>query len=422
VTHQKTSKREESRRRAALCGVTVGAIALGACQPQLEPGDYNFDSGVGAASGMGGVSGVGGTGVGTAGAPPGIIVIPSAGSGGGTQYLSPASGLTPLDLGTPPADPSCTAAATAAAGAGSTSGAAGTAGAQGNADGASAGPPQFCDQQVWNVAPAHRTLYSWTTADQVAELRSGRVLLTRTETPGLGRGYAFTSMDELAARGTAPENTLLQKLSNELFVKARYAWPSAWATRMGWPGEDYGDQLLRIVLKPEAWIVVVTDQEGIAVIDMNNELVSIADALAHVERIGAVYFLKRDVSGEGSFFSCSGGYREFIVGNEAMIEEWSLGTQEIHDRILADAELIETFFGTVRAAPPRVDAASFNQTVVCYWDRVGNADDLDRYQQSLSIPSEYYAPLPAQLANLSQTLRASLFDPDPLVVHPGESP
>jgi hypothetical protein len=296
---------------------------------------------------------------------------------------------------------------------------AGAAGMAGGVGAGGAGAPRFCDEVMWNSAPARRTLYSWTTAEQVAELRSDTsALLTRTETAGLGRGYAFTAIDALAALGNAPENALLAKLSNELFLKVRYAWPNAWATRMGWPGEDYGDQLLRIVLKPEAWIAIVSDGQGIAVVDMNNQPVPIADALANSERIGAIYFFKRDVTGYGTFFSCSGGYREFIVGNEAMIEEWSLGTNEIRAQILADAERIEDLLTAVRASPPNVDPATFNQYVVCYWDDPPS-DDVGRYERSLSIPSEYYTPLPEELANLSQTLRASLFDPDPLVVHPG---
>jgi len=318
--------------------------------------------------------------------------VPRGGTGGSpAPYIDPASGLLFTGVGSAPSDQTCDSVAT----------------------------ERFCDQTIYNIAPARRTLYSWTTAEQVAELRADPVLLTRTETAGLGRGYAFTAIDALAARGSAPENQLLQKISGELFVKVRYAWPNAWATRMGWPGEDYGDQLLRIVLKPEAWIVIVSDGVGIAVIDMNNQLVPIADALAHSERIGAVYFYKRDVTGSGSFQSCSGGYREFVVGNEAMIEEWSLGTPEIRERILDDAVLIEGFLGDVRAMPSGVDPATFNQAVVCQWDYAAS-DELGRYERSLSIPSEYYAPLPEALANLSQTLRASLFDPDPLIVRPGE--
>ena len=404
MTLRKPSRREESRRNGALYGLTLGALTIAGCEhadyhdspadggrPAARAGAAGAPS-VQAAGGSGGslslTAGNGGTDL----TPPDNSGSGALGGTGGSPppYIDPASGLVFPGVGEAPSDETC-------------------------APGAS---PSFCDQMIYNVAPARRTLYSWTTAEQVAELRADKVLLTRTETAGLGRGYAFTAIDALAARGSAPENQLLAKLSSELFVKVRYAWPNAWATRMGWPGEDYGDQLLRIVLKAEAWIVVVSDGVGIAVIDMNNELVPIADALAHSERIGAVYFYKRDVTGQGTFQSCSGGYREFIVGNEAMVEEWSLGTAEIHDRIVADAALIEDFLGELRAKPSNVDPATFNQDVVCSWD-YGPSDEVGRYERSLSIPSEYYAPLPEALATLSQTLRAGLFEPDPLTVRPG---
>lgn len=401
---------ERPGRAVAVCTVTLGALAFTACSsaPEGEVGARG-GAGTGASAARGGTDrggtvgagGSGGTftinggtsgtvGVGGGSVNPGTAgTTPAGGVAGTTSYLSPDSGLVSPGV----AKGGSCAAANEEVGV-------------------------FCEQIVWNVAPAHRVLYSWTTAEQAAELRQDHVLLTRTETPGLGRGYAFTSIDELAARGSAPENQLLTKLSQELFTKARYAWPNAWATRMGWPGEDYGDQLLRIVLKPDAWLVVVSDRVGIAVIDLDNNLVPIADAVAHSERIGAVYFYKRDISGNGSFQECSGGYREFIIGNEAMVEEWSLGTAEIRAQIEADVELLERFMTDTRDMPPGIAPEGFNQFAVCAWD--GSAQtELDGYVHALSIPSEYYAPLPAELAALIETLRQSLFEPDPLTVKPG---
>lgn len=434
------------KRRVALCGVTLGALALGACQVQGSE-----SSGLTAADGAarGGAAGLGGAGGGTDsagvfgdGGSLGVgTVAGSSGfvSGGGfgpvtpievkpvppptltavpQGYLSAESGLQPPSMLGPAPMPWCQWVLAMASGAAGAAGATGAGNMAGAAGAPAAADTPFCGQELWNYAPAKRVLYSWTTAEQAAELRQDRVLLTRTETPGLGRGYAFTSMDALAAQGTAPENELLNRISNEVFTKARYAWPNAWATRMGWPGEDYGDQLLRIVLKPDAWIVVVRDAVGIAVIDLDNNLVPVADALANIQRIAAVYFYKSDVVSRGSYSSCGGGYREFVLGNEAMIEEWSLGTQEIRDRIASDADAVDRFMLSIRANPPAVDPASFNELAACEWDNP-TASGVDEYLRALSIPSEYYTPLPAELVNLSATLRASLFDPDPLIVNPG---
>jgi hypothetical protein len=390
----------KSARRAAFTGVALGAVWLAGCgnDPMHLPAVTAAGAG-----GMSGTSSMVGAGSGGMG---GTFVLQDPGTAGtaATGATGPDSGLAWPGIGVPSGAVTC--------GEGAPPGVDG-----GTATLAASSP--FCPQMMWNASPAKRVLYSWTTPEQIEELRRDRVLLTRTETAGLGRGYAFTSIDELAARGNAPANQLLARLSGELFTKVRYAWPNAWATRMGWPGEDYGDQLVRIVLKPEAWIVVVSDRVGMAVIDMNNEVVPIEEALAEIHRIGAVYFYRVDVQGQGTFSSCSGGYREFIVGNEAMIEEWSLGTESIKDQLEADAALIEGLLANVRANPPTIAPATFNADAVCRWDH-RPVYEVDAYARCLSLPSENYAPLPAQLAALAEALRAAVFEPDPVVVAPGE--
>jgi hypothetical protein len=394
----------EAARRAAFTGVTLGVVWVVGCafDSAQSPGNPRMTSGGTGFAGAGGTLMGGGAGAGGAGGTisvgelDGGLVLGGGSGGTGT-------GLTSPGIGVPSGQITCDANAPAP-----------DAGVDQNAARRSA----FCPQMMWNASPAKRVLYSWTTPEQAMELRRDRVLLTRTETVGLGRGYAFTSMDELAARGSGLAHQLLARVSGELFTKVRYAWPNAWATRMGWPGEDYGDQLVRIVLKPEAWIMVVSDRVGMAVIDMNNELVPVEQALAESHRIGAVFFYRVDVQGQGTFSSCSGGYREFIVGNHAMIEEWSLGTEQIRDQLETDATLIEGLLESVRETPSTVAPATFNQNVVCQWDYPPTTE-VDAYVRCLSLPSENYAPLPAQLAALSDALRAAVFEPDPLVVKPG---
>jgi hypothetical protein len=391
----------ESAGRAAFTGVTLGLVWLAGCT--LDSTESR--GGSGGTTSSAGAAGTGGTltadAAGSGGSGDILIRDPNGGTAG-AGALGPGSGMAWPGIGVPSGQIGC--------GEGMPS-------TDGGLEARDAAGSPFCPQMVFNTAPAERVLYSWTTPEQAEELRRDRVLLTRTETAGLGRGYAFTSMDELAARGTAAANQLLARLSGELFTKVRYAWPNAWATRMGWPGEDYGNQLLRIVLKADAWIVVVSDRVGIAVIDMNDEVVPIERALAESHRIGAVYFYRVDIQGQGTFSSCSGGYREFIVGNEAMIEEWSLGTDQIKDQLEADATLIEGLLTSVRVSPAAITPTEFNATVVCRWDH-RPITEVDAYVRCLSLPSENYAPLPAQLAALTEALRAASFDADPLVVTP----
>jgi hypothetical protein len=375
-------------------GLALSALFLG-CQLEQEDLDATRSRSGGGAGAQAGqlAGGVGGSVVGGVGGAP--IVL--GGAGGGAMSGAPAvpqiqPGLPLAPIATPPAivptgiTPS--------------------------------EPPLFGDQVVWNMAPARRVLYSWTTPEQISELRRDRVLLTRTERPGLGRGYAFMAMDALAARGSTPAHVLLAALSSRLFMKVRYAWPHAWATRMGWPGEDYGSELIRIVLKPEAWTVVVFDDLAMIVVDANNQPIPVEEALANNGRIGAIFFYRTTVVGQGSFSACGGGYREFIVGNESMIEEWSIGTAEIRERIATDAARLERFVEVVRRFVPSEDPESFNAVVACRWSEPA-LDEIQVYERSLAIPSEYYLPRPAAIAQAAETLRASLFEPNPLIVTPG---
>jgi hypothetical protein len=292
--------------------------------------------------------------------------------------------------------------------------------------------PVFSGRAVLNGAPARRELFTWTTAEQAAELRAGSVLMTRTEREGLGPGFAMAQLQQVAQSSTdiqyaeysADTIALAKVFSGPDFAKARYAWSEPWATRAGWPGEDYGDQLVRILLREDAWIARF-DDGGFNVFDMNNHPVLAADALAQPERLAGVYFVRDSRTGGprcgGSFSGGDDGYRELIIGNEAMIEEWSLGTPEIRARLEADAALLEEFFQRIRPCPASVDAHSWNLNVVCSWSYEPDPrpDEFGAYHYALAIPSANYLPQPAVLVQLVELLKNSLFEPDPFVVRPG---
>jgi hypothetical protein len=196
---------------------------------------------------------------------------------------------------------------------------------------------------------------------------------------------------------------------------------------VGWPGETYGDQLVRVLLRQEAWLARYRDGQ-LDVVDMDNAPVAAADVLAHPERLAGVFFVRDAAAGGptcyGSFRSGDHGYREFIIGNEAMIEEWSLGTAEIRDRLASDLALVQTFFDRVRPCPEREDVASWNVEVVCSWSYGTSAmpqvSELSAYQAALAMPSPGYLPAAQPLATLIEALQASLFEPDPFVVKPAQ--
>jgi hypothetical protein len=285
-----------------------------------------------------------------------------------------------------------------------------------------AGAPVFAAQVAALATSGARELFSWTTDEQIAELRRDRVLLTREERPGLGPGFA---MDTLAQRAlsASDEAPVLNRVL-ELFKKVRYAWTNPWATRMGWEGESYGNQLIRILLREDAWIMSINGgAQGVT--DLAGRAVPVEAVRATPERIGALFFSRDGSSGGptcGSFTDGSNGYREFIVGNEAMVEEWSIGTDALHDRLTSDAALLARFFDRIRGCPEGSDPVKWNRDVVCSWrDVPTRGDETTFYEAALSMPSSAYFPSPGNISTLIDTLSAdAAVMGAPLVVRPGK--
>ena len=287
------------------------------------------------------------------------------------------------------------------------------------------GKAVFAEQAVDNGKPARRVLFSWTTDEQANAIRQDRALFSQSARPGVGLEYASPVLGKIGEDPTVPERAQLANLlGGELFAQGRYAWSEPWASRMGWPGEDYGGNLLRIVLKAEAWIVVVKGGD-LNVFDLENNPVSLAEALSTPTRLGAIFYEKDEFAGGPScndrFSSGSNGYREFIVGNLAMVEEWSLGTQQNRDRLSANIDQLGSFLERSRSCPITSSAEQWNLAVVCHWGQASPPDamELFAYEQALSIPSDNYLAVPERIAAIIDTLRGDLFELDPLVVAPG---
>jgi hypothetical protein len=390
--------------------VALSALLLGACQSACSDsprhpgfgvpiGSSGFSSG-----GAGGAFGLGGVGAAVGAKSTGGFGATSTGGFGATSTGGTFVGPDP--------------GSSAAAGVFTDPGAAGCA--------TPVADQPLASQAVFNQAPMQRVLYSWTTPEQVEELRRDRQLFVRSEQAGAGRGFAFTAIAQIAAFSDQTSQQLARLLAGDLFAKIRYAWPNPWATRMGWPGEDYGNQLLRVVLKESAWTVLV-QQNALTVRDMSGNVVPLSTAIAMPERIGAIFFVKDATFGGagctgGTFQSNAGGatYREFILGNEAMVEEWSLATPEILQRLSDDIAALNVFFAGLRQCsaplPPLASEAG------CLWATKQSTTTplVASYLRALSMASEYYVPESAQVARLIETLEGDLFEPDPLLVTLGE--
>ncbi len=296
---------------------------------------------------------------------------------------------------------------------------------------AEADPPLFSGQQFDVAKPVARVIYSWTTAEQEAELRAGDALLLTGEMPGVGRGYAMDVVHELAAPevleapAITPEPDALAQAILTVFTKYRYGWTNPWATRVGWPGESYGNRLIRIELRDEAWVATLRGSWLGDVYDLAGNVVPREDALAHPERIALIFHEHIGVEGApycGTFASGGNGYREFVIGNEAMIKEWSLGTDVILARLESDIAELERFLSlSRRCAPFTSTSGGFNASVACGWGGGYFGDLPADYANTLALPSDSYVPTPRNLVTLIEALEGDLFEPDPRVVTPGSN-
>lgn len=318
--------------------------------------------------------------------------------------------------------------------------------------------PAFAQQVVGQQTLFSRQFYTWTTAVQVQALRQTQNLFSEAA----GSGEPFTQLTIAAASGGV-DARLAQVLSDE-FKWGRYAWPEPWTTRMGWPGQDPGHQLVRVVLRPEAWLGLVT-RGNIVVYDAQQRFVPATEALAHPDHIGAIFFESYSATADPLGCNSGSGYREFLLGNLAMVQEWSVGTQQIADRIQVNIGQLTQFLNDIRGCPVTSDATTWAQIVLCSWfvpgpsnstgsgaggDGGGGANgsgsgandsagfglggfdgapevpgnggftvdnsDAAVYGQALAIPSANYLAAPAQIAAMIGTLQGDLFAPDPLVV------
>ncbi|HYP97988.1 MAG TPA: hypothetical protein VER96_04890 [Polyangiaceae bacterium] len=283
------------------------------------------------------------------------------------------------------------------------------------------GAGRLLEDQVVSKIGGQRVLYSWTTDEQVAELRAGGPLFSRSESPDKGRGLAMTQLTAFGAAGDKPANQLAATLAGTTFAKMRFSWPNPWATLMGWPGEAYGNQLLQITLHPEAWIATYSQLQGLAVVDGEGKAVDIEYALTKPERIGAIYFQSDGAGVEGTCGTFSHGavaFREFVLGNLAMVQSWSLATPEITARLQADISVLEAL--RVELACRKLPDEYWTQEVPCVFAGEASAlGSLWQYDWALGLPSELYYPSQENLAAMIAALRVSIPQGEPLTVNPG---
>ena len=282
---------------------------------------------------------------------------------------------------------------------------------------------------------ARRTLFTWTSNGQIDEMLKSRVLLSRTESPTKGRSFYDRKIEERWLAG----DKLAALLRAPAFQKARFAWPAAWATVLGWPGESYGGQLVQVTLKQDAWIVLLrTSTQAWEARDMSGDVVPIDQVMKRPDRIAAVHFVHDAVAPPPSGATVTrvgspdgrDAYREYVLCNESMIEAWAVGTDKVVSEIAAGAELAEAAAKFFEAHPPpaqRVDRWNAHLALLVWPGLVEAAAAKELYESAIAFPNANYVIEPAQLRLLATTLRGltqhwAATVHKPIAVFPGARP
>lgn len=285
----------------------------------------------------------------------------------------------------------------------------------------------FADQVFSSAGPRPNVLYTWTTTQQAQELRNGGPLFSRSERPDLGRGNALDALARLAT-GSSSMAQLASLLSQEVFATARYAWTNPWATRMGWPDEQYGNQLIRIELKDAAWHASF-DGQNLSVSDSAGVYIPIEEVLANPSRVAAILYWRGPSeggprcgtfgqyldAGTGTGAGTTSGYREIVLGNVSMVKRWSLGSEEIATRVKQDIETLRRFLAVLQKCPPIAYDPDWNGMVSCSWNGPLRGSPTD-YVDALAIPNDYYQPSIENVRRIIDTLESDGFETDPYVV------
>jgi hypothetical protein len=192
---------------------------------------------------------------------------------------------------------------------------------------------------------AKRVLYTWTTKEQVEELRATRLLLSRSESPEFG----LSGFDKRIAVTPGPMTELLQR--PELTMR-RFAWPAAWGTALGFGGERYGDQLIRVTLKETAIVAAFTSghAEPWKLTDLSGAEVPIETLREHPESLAAVYY--EAIGDSGQLL-----YREYVLCNESMIETWEYATPQVSAELVREEDALRKLIEWMKVAIDKEEAA-----------------------------------------------------------------
>jgi hypothetical protein len=286
------------------------------------------------------------------------------------------------------------------------------------------GTPVLAGQVVRNQSVGRAEVYAELTDAEALALKQGGSLIPPPSPPPNQPSSSALPLTALLTQElsvtTGDRQRLVQELINR-FPATRSTWPNPWALRLvDHPGSEHMNPL-RIVFKPDALFIRITDHTPI-VFDVKNAQLTPAQALLTPQRIVGVFYTS-DAYNVGISTICETGKRELALGNEAMVESFSLGTKEILARLNSDIDDLNAFFQIARPCANVTNAMAMLQTfhngIACgVWRFPDATTEYNAYGWSLSNPVELYKPTPQNLASLISALEADRFDVDPFVGTP----
>jgi hypothetical protein len=179
-------------------------------------------------------------------------------------------------------------------------------------------------------------------------------------------------------------------------IRRRYAWTSAFATVLGLGRQTYGNALIRVELRSEAWIgrYDPTATEPFRFIDASGATIALDRVVADPERIGAILHVRTEPAVAVPF-------REYVVTNPEMVNSWSVATDEIRAELEREVALLRTLGKHVAVAR---DA---NAPAYTAWAHTpADADTSTLWRSALAFDGRRYQPWPRRLSALVAALDA----------------
>lgn len=242
---------------------------------------------------------------------------------------------------------------------------------------------------------ARSVFYTWTSPEQVAALRTSKTLLVSTANSGVGRASPFIRMLRERVQKRQPGHEVASLLlDHPALEKRRYAWTSPYATVLGLGDRTYGTELIQVTLLPSARIVRFDPEAAnpFAFVNLRGEPVPYTVGIATPEAIGAIYHVR--TRGPSDFLP----FREFILCSEAMVQSFSVATDEIRARVNEEKALMNALRPHFATLP----AADVQRSFVPAWSGIAaDAPLLKHWQAAAAFDNRKYR---AQVKNLDKII------------------